>query len=100
MLFASTYATWTSEVDDESATALAAKQDPDAFIELDRLYVNSILRYCYRRLELVEAAEDATSQVFERALSSIHQYRGGSFRVWLFRIASETDDAAAMGDDT
>ena len=75
---------------EESSLALSAQHDPDAFIELYRRYVDAVFRYCYRRLESVESAEDATSQVFERALRSIPQYRGGSFRAWLFRIAYTT----------
>lgn len=80
----------TDERSEESMLALNAGSDPDAFIELYRRYADAVFRYCYRRLESVEAAEDATSQVFERALRSIHQYRGGSFRAWLFRIAYTT----------
>ncbi|MFW6075680.1 MAG: RNA polymerase sigma factor [Chloroflexota bacterium] len=75
---------------DESRLALRARQDPDAFAALYHRYLDPIYRYCYRRLETPEAAEDAASQVFERALKSIHQYRGGSFRAWLFRIAYTT----------
>jgi RNA polymerase sigma-70 factor, ECF subfamily len=74
----------------EASMALTAQHDPDAFSDLYHRYLDSIYRYCYRRLDSAEAAEDATSQVFERALRSIHQYRGGSFRAWLFRIAYTT----------
>lgn len=75
---------------DETSTAIAARNDPEAFVQLYHQYLNPVYRYCYRRLDSPEAAEDATSQVFERALKSIHQYRGGSFRAWLFRIAYTT----------
>jgi RNA polymerase sigma-70 factor, ECF subfamily len=76
--------------EDESRIALRAQADSDAFVQLYHRYLDSVYRYCYRRLESPEAAEDATSQVFERALRSIHQYQGGSFRAWIFRIAYTT----------
>jgi RNA polymerase sigma-70 factor (ECF subfamily) len=44
-------------------------------------------RYCYRRLGSREAAEDATSLVFAKALAALPTYRDGSFRSWLFGIA-------------
>lgn len=75
---------------DEARVALNAGRDPEAFATLYHRYLDPVYRYCYRRLESPEAAEDATSQVFERALKSIGQFRGGSFRAWLFRIAYTT----------
>lgn len=77
-------------VNDETRLALRARQDPEAFAALYHRYLDPVYRYCYRRLESPEAAEDAASQVFERALKSIHQFRGGSFRAWLFRVAYTT----------
>jgi RNA polymerase sigma-70 factor, ECF subfamily len=78
------------DADEEKQTALAARHDVEAFVDLYHRYLDPIYRYCYRRLNSPDAAEDATSQVFERAWRSIHQYRGGSFRAWLFRIAYTT----------
>jgi RNA polymerase sigma-70 factor (ECF subfamily) len=34
-----------------------------------------------------EEAEDATAQVFTKALAALQTWRGGSFRAWLFAIA-------------
>jgi RNA polymerase sigma-70 factor (ECF subfamily) len=64
-----------------------AQRDPTAFAPLYMAYVEPVYRYCYRRLGSREAAEDATSLVFERALRSLATFRGGSFRAWLFTIA-------------
>lgn len=67
-----------------------ARNDRAAFAALYRRYVTAIHRYCYRRLGNREAAEDATSQTFARALASLPNYRqrdNGSFRGWLFTIA-------------
>lgn len=70
---------------DEDLLALAVA-DRQAFAPLYARYLASIYRYCYRRLRTREAAEDATTQVFCRALSALASC-GGSFRAWLFVIA-------------
>jgi RNA polymerase sigma-70 factor (ECF subfamily) len=72
---------------DEVAIVALARQNPAAFAPLYEAYLAPVYRYCYRRLGSREAAEDATSQVFERALRSLGSFRGGSFRAWLFAIA-------------
>jgi RNA polymerase sigma-70 factor (ECF subfamily) len=75
---------------DEAAIIARARQDPAAFAPLYQAYLNSVYRYCYRRLASREAAEDATSLIFERALRSLPTFRGASFRAWLFSIAHNT----------
>jgi RNA polymerase sigma-70 factor, ECF subfamily len=67
--------------------AEAARRDPAAFSPLYHRYVRQIYRFCYVRLGNQQAAEDATSDIFLRAMGSLHGYRGGSFPAWLFRIA-------------
>ncbi len=65
-----------------------AKADRQAFGLLYDRYVDRVYRYCYRRLQTREAAEDATSQVFIRAMTAIASHRDGtSFPAWLFTIA-------------
>lgn len=72
----------------EDAVLVArARVDPGAFTPLYARYADPIYRYCYRRLGDVAAAEDATSQVFLKALAALPNYRDGSFRSWLFTIA-------------
>ncbi len=73
------------QVDEELVAT--AKSDPQAFSLLYRRYVSPIYRYCYIRLGNQELAEDATSEVFLKALAGLHQYRGAGFPAWLFRIA-------------
>ncbi len=72
---------------DESALVDAARTDPRAFAVLYHRHVSAIYRFCYRRLGTKEAAEDATAQVFTKALGGLASYRGGSFRGWLLAIA-------------
>ena len=72
---------------DENALVDAARTDPRAFAVLYHRHVSAIYRFCYRRLGTKEAAEDATAQVFTKALGGLASYRGGSFRGWLFAIA-------------
>lgn len=72
--------------DDDRALASSAKTDPAAFGVLFERYGAAVYRYCYLRLRSREAAEDATSEVFLRALAGVPGYRGGRFAAWLFRI--------------
>lgn len=46
-----------------------------------------VYRYCLVRLGSREAAEDATSAVFLRAMNGWSGFRGGSLPAWLFAIA-------------
>jgi RNA polymerase sigma-70 factor, ECF subfamily len=70
--------------------AQRALTDPDAFAELYRRYLSPIYGYCYRRLGSQEAAEDATSQIFTKALEALPTFRSTHFRAWLFTIAHRT----------
>ena len=72
---------------DEAAIVARAQGDPSAFAPLYQAYLIPVYRYCYRRLGNREAAEDATSLIFERALRALPAFRGESFRSWLFAIA-------------
>jgi RNA polymerase sigma-70 factor (ECF subfamily) len=72
---------------DELGIVALAQRDPTAFAPLYQRYLEPVYRYCYRRLGSREAAEDATSLVFERTLRALPTFRGGSFRAWLFAIA-------------
>jgi RNA polymerase sigma-70 factor (ECF subfamily) len=75
--------------DDERELAIGARTDRAAFAALYRHYVERVFAYCYRRLGDEAAAEDATSEIFAKALAAIPRFRpeAGSFRSWLFVIA-------------
>jgi RNA polymerase sigma-70 factor (ECF subfamily) len=72
---------------DEAVLVGLAKRDPHAFAPLYQRYVDPVYRYCYRRLSDPEAAADATSQVFAKALIGLAGCRETAFRSWLFAIA-------------
>lgn len=85
-----------------------AQRDPAAFEPLYDRYLDQIYAFCYRRLGSREPAEDATSQVFVRAIAALPGFQAISFRGWLFAIARNvvadarrerptTDIEAALG---
>ncbi len=92
-----TWEAWSAGAVDDADLVARAQADRQAFAALYRRYLDPIHRYCYRRLGSREAAEDATSLVFTKALVSLPTYRAGSFRSWLFSIAYHviTDDLRA-----
>ncbi len=71
----------------DAALVAAARADPAAFAPLYACYLQPVYRYCYLRLGDRAAAEDATSEVFIKALAALRSYRDRSFRGWLFTIA-------------
>ena len=73
--------------DAEAALVARAKADRSAFVPLYQRYLDPVYRYCYGCLGSREAAEDATSLVFAKALDALPQCREASFRSWLFAIA-------------
>jgi len=74
---------------DEIALINAAKNDPVAFGELYKQYVDRIYNYIYFRCGNVRDAEDLTEKVFFKAMSHIKGYKhmGLPFSAWLYRIA-------------
>lgn len=78
---------WDAATSDEQLVALAQRGEREAFATLYDRYLPRIHGYCYRLLGGREAAEDATTEVFMRALAALPAWRAGSFRSWLFAIA-------------
>jgi RNA polymerase sigma-70 factor (ECF subfamily) len=74
----------------EAALVAEAQLNPLAFAPLYARYLDPIYRYCFHSLDSREAAEDATSVIFSRALASISACNPASFRSWLFAIAHNT----------
>src|ERR1700738_5589965 len=69
-----------------------AKSDPEAFGVLYDRYFAQIYRFVFSRLRDQTAAEDATSEVFMKALRSIPRYQdtGRPFTAWLYQISVNT----------
>lgn len=68
----------------------AAQRDPNRFAELYELNFARVYAYVARRVGDRDAAQDLTSDVFHKALASIHtfEWRGVPFAGWLLRIAA------------
>lgn len=73
---------------EDAVLVAAARVNRQAFRPLYERYVHLIYRYCVVRLGSRDAAEDATSEVFLKAVAGLGGYRGGIFLAWLYRIAS------------
>ena len=76
--------------DDERSLVAAAQADPAQFAELYDRHVDRVYAFVSRRIGDRVAAEDLTSEVFEKALAQLRQFewRGTPFIAWLFRIAA------------
>jgi RNA polymerase sigma factor (sigma-70 family) len=72
---------------DEAALVAAAQRNRRDFGPLYARYANPVYKYCFAQLGNRQAAEDATSLVFTKALDGLSRFHGGSFRAWLFTIA-------------
>lgn len=71
----------------EDALVAAARRDRGQFAELYERYSVPVYRFCFLRLSDRQAAEDATSEVFLRAMRGLDGFRGGDFLAWLYAIA-------------
>jgi RNA polymerase sigma-70 factor (ECF subfamily) len=75
---------------DDRLLVEAAQKDPSRFAELYELNFARVYAYIARRVGDRDAAQDLTSDVFHKALASIHtfEWRGVPFAGWLLRIAA------------
>jgi len=73
----------------EKALVAQAAAQPEAFGPIYDHYFTPVYRYVRYRVQDANAAEDITSEVFERALRHITSYRPerGEFALWLLAIA-------------
>lgn len=62
--------------------------DVEAFNQLVRLYEGRVYNLCYRMLGDADAAADVTQDTFISAYRNLNRFRGGMFRSWLLRIAT------------
>ena len=78
----------TTAEDDSRLVALSRQGDLEAFNSLVQIYQRAAYNLCLRLLGSPQAAEDATQEAFFSAFRHIGDFRGGSFRSWLLRIAA------------
>lgn len=76
------------QIDEADLIARSRRGDLDAFNRLVEHYQRPLYNLCLRMLTSPQAAEDATQDAFIAAFRALHTFRGGPFRPWLFRIAS------------
>lgn len=76
---------------DEISLIQAARQgDLDSFNRLVLAYQDIVYGQAYRMLGDPEPAADAAQETFIAAFRNMKNFRGGSFRAWLLRIATNT----------
>ena len=62
--------------------------DVEAFNQLVRLYEGRVYNLCYRMLGDSDAAADVAQEPFISVYRNLNKFRGGVFRSWLLRIAT------------
>lgn len=76
-------------LDDEAALIREAQRGRlNAFNQLVERYQDRVYGLALRILNESEAAADAAQEAFLHAYHHLRDYRGGSFRSWLFRITA------------
>lgn len=75
-------------MDEKDWIKMAVHGDVEAFNQLVLLYQDRVFNLAYRIMGHFQAAEDITQETFLTAFIKLHTYRGGSFKSWLLRIAS------------
>src|ERR1035438_2686202 len=73
--------------DDTLAERFRSSGGQAYFAELVRRHGGAIKRWCRRFVPDSALAEDLAQETFLRAFTRIHQFQGGNFKAWLFRIA-------------
>lgn len=74
--------------EERRAIAAAQRGDVESFNALVRLYEGRVYNLCYRMLGDPDSAADAAQDAFLSAFRNIRSFRGGSFRSWMLRIAT------------
>jgi RNA polymerase sigma-70 factor (ECF subfamily) len=74
----------------DEAELIKAGQNGDvtAFNRLVLYYQELVYNVCYRVLHDPDNAADVTQETFLSAFRALKSYRGGSFKAWLLRIAT------------
>ena len=76
--------------DEQTLIEQAQNGDLDAFNQLVLTYQNAVYTITYRIMGEPDGAADAAQDTFITAYRKLDTYRGGNFRAWLLRIATNT----------
>jgi len=76
--------------DENDLVAAASKGSLDAFNELVLNHQDMIYNYVYIILGDPASAEDVTQDTFIKAFEKLNGFRGGAFRSWLMKIATNS----------
>jgi RNA polymerase sigma-70 factor (ECF subfamily) len=80
-----------SNLENEAGLIRSAQRGSlDAFNALVLYYQDNVYSLTYRIMGESAAADDATQEAFISAYRHLKDYRGGSFKSWLLRIATNT----------
>jgi RNA polymerase sigma-70 factor (ECF subfamily) len=77
-------------MDEKALIANAQQGETSAFNQLVLTYQSMVYNLAYRILGDADAAADASQDTFISAFRAIKKFRGGSFKAWLLRIATNT----------
>lgn len=75
-------------MDEEALIRQAQKGDVAAFNRLVLHYQEVVYNVAYRIMGDPPSAEDITQETFITAYKSLNRFRGGSFKAWILRIAT------------
>ena len=74
--------------DEEVFIAQAQKGDVSAYNRLVIHYQSLVYNVVYRIMNEPQGAEDMTQEAFISAYKALNRFRGGNFKAWLLRIAT------------
>jgi RNA polymerase sigma-70 factor (ECF subfamily) len=75
-------------VDEKALIAAARRGDTGSFNHLVSDYQDMVYSVAYRILGETDAAADASQETFLSAYKAMAKFKGGSFKSWLLRIAT------------
>jgi RNA polymerase sigma-70 factor (ECF subfamily) len=75
-------------VDEKALIAAARRGDTHSFNQLVSQYQDMVYNVAYRILGDDQAAADASQETFLSAYQAVAKFKGGSFKAWILRIAT------------